>query len=118
MVEVKVIEAFNLMWGNFPEPVMLIHKSREILAVNKACSNLGGAPGAKCSATGSPEQHKGCLANQAIESKQAKYSRGNSGGKEVIGYWIPLTDYPDIYVHFGVGVTINYDKACGGCEAS
>ena len=32
----KVTEAFHLMWGNFPEPVTLVHKSFCVMALNKA----------------------------------------------------------------------------------
>lgn len=28
----ELIEAFHLMWDNFPEPVTLVHKSREVVA--------------------------------------------------------------------------------------
>ncbi|AIF54108.1 hypothetical protein [Pelosinus sp. UFO1] len=111
-MEAKVIEAFHMMWDNFPEAVMLIHKSREILAVNNACRNAGGVVGGKCSELGGSERHKGCLANQAIATNKATYSKSEVGGKEIIGYWIPLTDYPDIYVHFGVGIMVDYNKSC------
>ena len=37
----SVIEAFHLMWDEFPEPAQLHHKSRMILAVNKASAALG-----------------------------------------------------------------------------
>lgn len=110
MVDAKVIEAFQLMWGKFPEPVMLVHKTRDILAVNDACSKLGGVVGIKCSSIGAPERHKGCLANQALASQQAAYSKSEADGKTIIGFWIPVSEYPDIYVHFGVGTTIDYDK--------
>lgn len=110
MIDSKVIEAFRLMWGNFPEPVMLVHQNREILAVNEACSKLGGVVGIKCSSIGGAERHKGCLANQALASQRATYSKSESDGKTVIGFWIPVADHPDIYVHFGIGMTIDYDK--------
>lgn len=110
MVDTKVIEAFNLMWGKFPEPVMLVHRTREILAVNEVSRNAGGVTGSKCSEKGSPEQHKGCLANQALATQQAKYSRAKVGEREVIAHWIPVTGYPDIFVHFGVGTMIDYSK--------
>jgi len=109
MVYDKVIEAFHLMWGNFPEPVMLVHKNRDILAVNKSCSNAGGVAGRKCSDNGSPEQHKGCLANQALATQQAKYTKHKAGEREIIGYWIPVTGYSEIFVHFGIGTTIDYN---------
>jgi hypothetical protein len=113
MVDEKIVEAFHLMWGNFPEPVMLVHKTREILAVNEACSKAGGQVGIKCSSIGSPENHKRCRANQALASQQAAYSKTESNGKTVIGFWIPVAGQPDIYVHFGVGTMIDYDNAAG-----
>lgn len=112
MVDANVVEAFRLMWGNFPEPVMLVHKTREILAVNDACRKAGGVTGIKCSSIGAPERHKGCLANKALASQQPVYSKNESDGKTVIGYWIPVVEHPDIYVHFGVGTMIDYDKGC------
>lgn len=106
-VDSKVINAFRLMWGNFPEPVMLVHKTREILAVNETCRKLGGVVGIKCSSL--PGQHKGCLANQALASQQAAYCKSEVNGKTIIGFWIPVIEHPDIYIHFGVGTTIDYD---------
>ena len=114
-MDAKVIEAFHMMWGNFPEAVMLIHKNRDILAVNDACRTSGGVVGVKCSELGGPEQHKGCLANQAIANKQTIYSKSEVGGKTIIGYWMPLTDYPEVYVHFGVGMMVDYDKPWSEC---
>ena len=34
MSDNEIIQAFHLMWGNFPEPVMITQKSREMIAVN------------------------------------------------------------------------------------
>jgi hypothetical protein len=110
MVDDKLIEAFHLMWGNFPEPVMLVHQTREILAVNEAFSKLGVVAGIKCSSIGAPENHKGCLANKALASRQATYSKSDLNGKTVIGFWIPVADYPDIYVHLGIGTIIDIEK--------
>ena len=110
MLDAKVRDAFHLMWGNFPEPVMLVHKNREILAVNEACKKSGGIEGIKCTSIGTPEQHKGCLANAALASGQATYVKNESNGKSVIAYWVPLADQSDIYVHFGIGRTIDYDQ--------
>ena len=114
-MDAKVIEAFQMMWGNFPEAVMLIHKNREILAVNDVCRNAGGVVGIKCTELGGPENHKNCLANQAIALKKTAYRKSEAGGKIVIGYWMPLTDYPEVYVHFGVGTIIDYDKPWEEC---
>ena len=115
MVDSKIIEAFHLMWGKFPEPVCLIHKSREIIAVNEVCQKNGGVIGVKCFSKDSSEPHKYCLANQALASQQATYSKGESYEKEVIGYWIPVTDCPEIYVHFAVGAMIDYSTGNNDC---
>lgn len=110
MVDSNIVEAFHLMWGNFPEPVMLVNKRRDILAVNKVCSKAGGVAGIKCTSIGTPDQHKGCLANRALSSQQATYCKSEGHGKMVIGYWIPVDGFPEIFVHFGVGTMINYDE--------
>ena len=107
-VSEKLIEAFKVMWGGFPEPVTLVHKSKEIIAVNDACAAIGRDPGIKCSQIGPAEAHAGCLANSALKEGKAKYSRSLYGDREIISYWLPLSDYPDYFVHFGVGVTIDY----------
>lgn len=110
MADSEIMKAFNLMWGNFPEPVMLVSKNRDILAVNKACSKAGGVAGIKCTSMGTPEQHKNCRANQALSSQQATYCKSEGSGNMVIAYWIPVDGYPEIYIHFGVGTTINYNE--------
>ena len=40
MSDNEIIQAFHLMWGNFPEPVMITQKSREMIAVNKKAEEL------------------------------------------------------------------------------
>lgn len=104
MTYANIIEAFEFMWGNFPEPVMLVHKTREILAVNKACRNTGRVVGKKCSSIGSSEKHKRCLADTALESNRAAFSKSEVRGKTIISYWVPVSGYTDIYIHFSVRV--------------
>lgn len=53
MSDEKIIEAFHLMWGNFPEAVVITQKSREIVAVNKTAEKFGLKTGIKCSSVGS-----------------------------------------------------------------
>ena len=110
MIEDNVVAAFHLMWGKFPEAVMLIHKSREILAVNEEAKKLGRTPGMKCSQIGPPEGHRICQANKALAEQQAKYVKyikADGSGKELIGVWLPLADGSDRYVHFSIGNVIN-----------
>lgn len=108
-----LISAFHLMWGNFPEPATLVHKSREVIAVNAACQAIGRVKGMNCAKHGAPEAHRGCLANQALSSQQPAFKKANSGGKDVIAYWLPIEGYPELFIHFGVGVTIDYDAVSG-----
>lgn len=108
MVDSKLIEAFHLMWGNFPEPATLVHKSKEVIATNLACEGIGLAKGMNCATHGPAEAHKGCLANKALRSQQAAYKKAKYGEREIISYWLPVDGYPELFVHFGVGATINY----------
>ncbi len=104
-----VIEAFHLMWGNFPESATLVHKSREVIAVNKACEKAGFCrPGMNCAKIGSPEIHQGCLANKALAAREAAHVFTPSPEGDVIGFWLPLDGYPEHYVHFSVGASMDY----------
>jgi hypothetical protein len=104
-------KAFQLMWGNFPEAVQLTYKDREVIALNKASLKLGRLTGVKCSSRGAPEDHRGCLANQAMSTQQPMFKKLKFYGKEIISYWLPIDGYPDFFVHFAIGNAIDYDKA-------
>lgn len=113
----SVIAAFHLMWGNFPEPASLVHKSREVVAINKAHEKLGLLkPGMNCAKIGSPEMHKGCLAGRALSSREAAY-RSMRPGKDAVAFWLPLDGHPEFYVHFGVGTFIDYHAGAACPEA-
>ena len=71
----KLTEAFHLMYASFPEPVLLIHKSREILAVNRAGQLSGVAAGMFCNRQGNPEAHRGCLADKALKAGTAAWMK-------------------------------------------
>lgn len=108
MVEQYILDSFQTMWGPFPEPVMLIHKSREILAVNDYARTLGIPKGAKCfnlnPEVGPGESHcRACQANLALKKGETVTTMSEMAGLPVIGYWMPLKEVPDVYVHFGVG---------------
>ncbi len=107
MVEQRILDSFQTMWGPFPEPVMLIHKTRTILAVNDLARAAGISAGIKCF-TLNPEV-KGddhcsrCNANLALKTGETVCTQELMGGKPIIGYWMPLKEAPDVYVHFGIG---------------
>lgn len=98
--DTRLIEAFHLMWGAYPGPASLIHKSRIIIAVNKAGLEAGRKPGMICVRIGSPFIHRGCLADRTLNEGEPFYkeSRTKEGVKRI--YWLPLSGYPDYYIHF------------------
>jgi hypothetical protein len=111
MDDSKAIEAFHLMWGNFPEPVALVHKSREVIAVNAICLSTGRMEaGMNCAKPGLSDSHKGCLANKALDARKAAFRKIKYGTREIISFWVPVDGYPELFVHFGVGVVVNYDE--------
>ncbi|MCR5176027.1 MAG: hypothetical protein K6C05_04180 [Anaerovibrio sp.] len=110
MSDEELVKAFHAMWGNFPEPVMIIQKSREVMAVNDKAAAFGLKVGMKCSSVGTPEQHKGCLANRAADNKETVAITYEGPFGKSYGYWIPLADRPEWMLHFGVGSTFAYEE--------
>lgn len=105
----SVVSAFHMMWGNFPENVTLVHKSKEIIAVNKAGAKLGICkPGIKCSSIGGTGAHKGCLAHKALAAHEPVHVYMPMSDGYSVGFWIPLDEHPDYFLHFSVGLSINY----------
>jgi hypothetical protein len=107
MEDQKILDAFETMWGPFPEPVMLIRKDRTILATNALARTAGVPTDIKCYSL-NPEAAtsacKNCKANLALREHRAITTEEVKDGHRVIGYWMPLKDAPDMYVHFGVGL--------------
>jgi hypothetical protein len=108
MVEQRILDSFQTMWGPFPEPVMLIHKSRTILAVNDFASKIGIPAGSKCFSlnpeVGPADDHcSRCKANLALRTGETVCTEETMGERRIIGYWMPLKEVPDVYVHFGIG---------------
>lgn len=108
MVEQRILDAFQTMWGPFPEPVMLVHKSRTVLAVNDMAHAAGIDPGTMCfklnPEVGPGEEHcTRCQATLALTTGKAVCIEDQISGRRIIGYWMPLKEVPDVYVHFGIG---------------
>ncbi len=116
MLEQKYFDAFQTMWGPFPEPVMLIHKDRTILATNTLAKEIGIPAGIKCFSL-NPEAVtkccKQCKAALALRENKTVSSEELQNGKRVIGYWMPLKEEKDVYVHFGIGTA-----EAMGCQAN
>ena len=114
MVDQGVVDAFQLMWGPFPEPVLLVHESRTILAVNDS-ARAGGVPvGVKCSSlnpeTKGDSHCKQCRAFEALRSGEAMSRSSVVGGRLMKGYWMPLKGVEGVYVHFGIPIGDEVDS--------
>lgn len=116
MSDNEIIQAFHLMWGNFPEAVMITQKSREIVAVNKVAESFGLKPGMKCSSVGKPENHKGCQCNRAVDEGKPIFVTYEGNFGKAYGFWIPIEEKPEWVIHFGVGYAFEYEKISRGKE--
>ncbi|WP_306589618.1 hypothetical protein [Geothrix sp. 21YS21S-4] len=118
MTEPRILEAFQTMWGPFPEPVMLVHRDRTVLAANDLARQIGIPTGIKCHtlnplAEGKHCQH--CKANQALNSGKTVCKEELMGDRYIRGYWMPLTEAPDLYVHFGIGTAEALAQNAAAC---
>jgi hypothetical protein len=107
MVAQTILDAFETMWGPFPEPAMLIHKDRTILARNELARTAGIPAGIKCFSLNQDAVSsacKQCQANLALREHRAVCTEKAENGNRIIGYWMPLKDHSEVYVHFGIGV--------------
>jgi len=122
MIDQNVLDSFQMMWGQFPEPVMLLHKSRTILAVNDAGRTAGIPLGIKCSSmnpANEGDHHcKQCKATQALRGKTPVVETVKLGERHVKSYWIPLKDFEDVYVHLGVTITEDILAALSAAKAA
>ena len=96
----KLVEAFTLMWGTYPGPASLVHKSKMIIAVNEACRKGGRIPGMNCATWTSPDNHRGCRANDALKEQQPQSKLVVRPDLAFRVYWLPIPGYPEFYVHF------------------
>lgn len=98
---------FHLFWDNYPAPVMLVHKDRTIVEVNKSAQELGCPVGGRCVDIGEKKHHAGCRANKALLEGTGvrEVSYVEHLGQVVDGFWIPLAGSGDLYVHFANDIT-------------
>ncbi|MBT8340781.1 MAG: hypothetical protein HKP58_20185 [Desulfatitalea sp.] len=107
MINQTILNAFNTMWQNFPEPVMLIQKDRTILAVNAMAQSAGIQPGIKCFTLNPEEKVQDhcslCRADQALSAGRAEILETTLGDKPATAYWVPLDGSDSLYLHFTTG---------------
>jgi hypothetical protein len=87
MADTKLTDAFHLMWDEFPEGVILVHKDRTIIATNKAGEKPGCQINTKCFARPPIGGHQRCKANEASHIKNLNTEKI----RVIMG----------IYLHFG-----------------
>lgn len=110
-VDEKLIEAFHLMYDNYPESAQLTHKSMRIVALNPACKALGREVGMICAKHGPPESHKGCRAAKAVREQETKWTiKEDAEGRKFAVLWLPVPGYPDFYIHFSAGRLSYYNE--------
>lgn len=122
MVDQKVVDAFQMMWGPFPEPVLLVQKNRTILAINDAARKVGVPLGIKCSSlnpeTKTDDNCKDCKALQSLRSATAITESSLTGKRHLKAYWVPLQNFEDVYVHFAINITEEINAAVGMAKAA
>ncbi len=103
----EIRKNFHLFYDNFPFPVMLIHKDRTILEVNKTGEDEGCPTGVRCIEMGAKEHHKVCLANQALTEQTAKRVVAYFDFRDAVldTYWIPLAGSDNLFLHFSPDIT-------------
>jgi hypothetical protein len=105
----EVVDAFHTMWDLFPEPVSLVHKSREVIAVNKVHYLT---PGAICARRGRGGPHNDCQANQALQEQKAVVVSKHSPleKQQLITYWVPIVGHPEYFIHFSVRFVAEHES--------
>jgi len=105
----EVVEAFRMMWGNYPAPVMLITYKHEIVAVNELCASYGTPLGVKCSSLGEAGSHSHCVAAEARRSGKPVRKVCYVPSMDMVydGFWIPVEG--EYMVHFGNDISEHVD---------
>jgi len=99
-----------MMWGKYNEPVRLIDRNFNIVAVNEASKVMGDVAGVKCNATNSSQMHKGCKAMVALKTNVAQVMTSEKDGIQWTSFWIPVSGFPDHYIHFTNGMNEYIEK--------
>ena len=116
MAPETVLTAFHTMWDHFPEPVMLLHRNRTILATNALGRGFGIAVGTRChqmNPEAGRDHCRDCKANEALKTGRAVTVKSEKGGFPVTAFWVPVEGQPDLYIHFGIGMKALKEASAG-----
>lgn len=103
----EIRKNFHLFWDNHPAAVILIHKDRTIMEINKVAEERGYPVGVQCISMGEKKHHACCKLNIAVREKSAARDVDYIDflGQVVDTYWIPLAGAEDFYIHFANDIT-------------
>jgi hypothetical protein len=106
-VDPDIVKAFQLMWGVFPSPALLLRKDRTVLACNHSATERGFHSGMKCFQIAGDSIHKHCKANAALEEGTAQRAVVYSPAAQKVNnsYWLPLAGEKDLLVHVIIDIT-------------
>lgn len=106
----EILAAFHMMWDSFPHPVMLLKKTRDVVATNKAATDRGMPTCSKCFQLGGRDEvHEGCKANEAIEKgvAQRTVAHNKETNRVMDAYWLPVAAGQDLYLHFAINIDLD-----------
>jgi hypothetical protein len=106
--EEKVLEAFHMMWDEYPSPVMLLSRKHDIISVNKAADIMGIPTGIKCHELTPGVSHaKYCKAGAALKSGTGKREvcKLETNQQVIDSYWVPVHEGEGYLLHFGNDIT-------------
>ncbi|ADD68818.1 conserved hypothetical protein [Denitrovibrio acetiphilus DSM 12809] len=106
--EEQVLEAFHMMWDEYPSPVMLLSRRHDIITVNKAANTMGIPKGIKCHELTPGVSHaKYCRAAEALKTKTATRAvcKLETTEQVIDSYWIPVHEGGGYLLHFGNDIT-------------
>ncbi len=115
--EQALIGAFQAMWGNYHEPVRLIHRTFRVVAGNAAYLGTGGQIGGKCNAS-NPELHLGCRAMECLRERKTTCKTSDVFGVRWDSFWVPVDDCEDYFIHFTNGLNEFIEKMTAMQEES
>lgn len=101
MNDAELIEAFHLLWDNFPGMARLINDKHVVLASNPIAESKGFVTGANCAKVGDPAIHRGCKHSAMFRCKTAQTDIVL--GDRIRG-WVPVTGREDVCVHFALPI--------------
>ncbi len=112
--EKKLADAFEMMWGKYPDVARLIRRGFNVVAANDVCKSFahmvpGYNAGVKCNG-GDPADHRGCRAMLALKSNEAQCYVEEREGMKITSYWLPIAGEADYFVHFSTGCKEYLDK--------